>query len=245
MISDYQILGIDKTDDAAIIKRAYHRRVKQLHPDTAATEVLVNNHFLFVEVCKAYQRLMAGVSNAAQDAVGSSAAGSCAAGAPAAGAPEAKASVVAADPGKRLVKHSDPAYAYYKNATVIFRKIHPSEWKQPERSVFSTEVGSDDEDQREAQRKVMALVSLFPKAYYYFSVVVNEYPESVWASDARDKMALIEERMVRYKSIIESFSSWKTFVASEKERFQIMMKTTKENYAERYDRMRKYWDGKD
>jgi uncharacterized protein involved in tolerance to divalent cations len=244
MISDYQLLGIDKTDDAATIKRAYHRRVKQFHPDTTETEVLVNNHFLFVEVCKAYQRLMVGVSNVALSAAQGTA-GTSAAGAPAAGAPEAKASVAAADPGKRLVKHSDPAYAYYKNAIVLFGKIHPSEWKQPERSVFSTEVGSDEEDQREAQRKVMALVSLFPKAYYYFSIVVNEYPESVWASDARDKMVLIEERMVRYKSIIESFSSWKTFVASEKERFQIVMKTTKENYAERYDKMRKYWDGKD
>jgi outer membrane protein assembly factor BamD (BamD/ComL family) len=50
------------------------------------------------------------------------------------------------------------------------------------------------------------LVKLFPRAYYYFSIVVHEYPHSVWFQDAREKMTLIEERTTRYRKIIESFS---------------------------------------
>lgn len=243
MISDFQILGIEETDDRAAIKRAYRRRAKQLHPDTADSGVLVNNHFLFVEVCKAYGRLTGRApakGSAAGDAVAR----------PVAKAGARTVSPTAAQPAAPtasagVIKHADPAYVYYKNGITIFGKIHPSEWKRRGRVGLSDVVDFDEADQREAQRKVMELVALFPKAYWFFSVVANEYPESPWAADARDKMALIEGRMVRYKSIIESFSSWKDFAASEKERFQTMMKATKENYANRHDRMRDGWDGED
>ena len=56
------------------------------------------------------------------------------------------------------------------------------------------------------QNKVRNLVKLFPKAYYYFSIVIHEYPDSVWFHDSKEKMSLIEERTVRYKKIIESFT---------------------------------------
>lgn len=197
MISDFQILGIEETDDRAAIKRAYRRRAKQLHPDTADSNALVNNHFLFVEVCKAYGRLMARAparASAGGDAVTKPA-----------------AQTVSPTASTGVIKHADSAYAYYKNGITIFGKIHPSEWKRRGRVGLSEAVGLDEADQREAQRKVMNLVALFPKAYWFFGVVANEYPESPWAADARDKMALIEERMVRYKSIIESFSSWSDF----------------------------------
>ena len=45
----------------------------------------------------------------------------------------------------------------------------------------------------------------FPKAYYYFSIVVHEYPESDWAFDAREKLGLIEARIGMYRKILESF----------------------------------------
>jgi hypothetical protein len=64
----------------------------------------------------------------------------------------------------------------------------------------------DMEDLEKVKSKVSELVKLFPKAYYYFSLVVHEYPESVWYQDARDKMTLIEERTIMYKKIIESFT---------------------------------------
>jgi len=225
MISDFKLLGINETDDTSVIKNAYHSRIKQLHPDTTDNLELVNNHFLFIEVCKAYQRLIS------KSSIRSKKEGN---------------SVINHDSKdiKSVIEHKDPAYVYYKNGIKIFARIHPSEWKDKEKSVIATEIGDDEASQKESQRKVMDLVSLFPKAYYYFSIVVNDYPESVWASDSKDKMQLIEERMSRYKSIIESFSSWKEYKMNEKERYQKMMKSTKEKYEELHDKMRKEWENK-
>jgi curved DNA-binding protein CbpA len=225
MISDFKILGINETDDISAIKKAYHSRIKQLHPDTTDDLSLINNHYLFVEVCKAYQRLVSKTylksKNEDRFVINDNFTNS-----------------------KTIVEHKDPAYVYYRNGIKIFTKIHPSEWKEKEKSVIATEIGDDEESQREAQKKVMSLVNLFPKAYYYFSIVVNDYPESVWVSDSKDKMKLIEERMLRYKSIIESFSSWKDYKIKEKERYQNMMKTTKDKYEELHDKMRKEWENK-
>lgn len=53
--------------------------------------------------------------------------------------------------------------------------------------------------------------------YYYFSLVVNDYPDSPWYSDSVEKMNLIEKRMNTYKKIIVSFSSWNDYKKKEKE----------------------------
>jgi curved DNA-binding protein CbpA len=206
MISDCRILGIEETDDVSLIKKAYRARVKQLHPDTADDVQSIANHYLFVEVCKAYRRLVE-----KQKAL-----------------PERKPETkrMPGD-GKAIAVHADPAYAYYKNGMTILKRIHPSEWKVGEKAVIATEIGDDEESQREARQKVMDLVGLFPKAYYCFSVVANDYPESVWASDAMEKMGLIEGRMKRYKSILASFSSWKEYRNREEARYRKAVKGTK------------------
>ena len=218
MISDFQLLGIEETLDIAVIKKAYRARVKQLHPDTTENEKLINNHFLLVEVCKAYQRLISSApkNNPARAKRGAPSVPVSASVAPRAGMSQSGMN-------RAVVKHVDPAYAYYKSGIEIFKKIHPNEWKNEERSVIATEIGTDEKEQREARQRVIDLVSLFPKAYYYFSVVANEYPESVWAADSIEKMSLIEARMVRYKSIIESFTSWKECLDAEKKRYEEML----------------------
>lgn len=202
MISDYQILGIEQTDDLSLIKKAYRLRAKQLHPDTADDGTMIGNHFLFVEVCRAYQRLTADCERREGQKKTAYPRGPK-------GESLDKPTPNGASPRREVVAHSDPAYAYYKKGMDIFRKIHPSEWKATEKAVIQTELGDTEEGQKEARARVMALVSMFPKAYYFFSTVINEYPSSVWASDSMDKMRKIEERMILYKKIIGSFSSWK------------------------------------
>ena len=58
MITDCQILGIPETTDVSLIKEAYRKRAKELHPDCTSNDRNFQNHFFFVEVCKAYQRLI-------------------------------------------------------------------------------------------------------------------------------------------------------------------------------------------
>ncbi len=218
MISDYKILGIAETADISLIKKAYRQRVKDLHPDTSSDEDAVKNHFLFAEVCKAYKRLTekccaensslvsAKDQNSPRDPFqkekrqGST-------GFQAAGISQSSAVAV----------HKDPSYVLYKNGMNIFLKIHPSQWKTGNTGVIATEIGDDEESQKKSKELVIGLVRLFPKAYYYFSLVVNEYPDSPWYADSVEKMNLIEKRMNRYKKIIQSFSSWKDYKKMEKE----------------------------
>ena len=107
MLSDFKILGINETNDIAIIKKAYHARIKQLHPDTTDDLNLINNHYLFVEVCKAYQRLISKTTSSQINV---------------------DRSTVNTDSGneKSIIQHKDPAYVYYKSGIKIFTKIHPS-----------------------------------------------------------------------------------------------------------------------
>lgn len=182
MISDFQVLGIETTTDLALIKAAYRKRVKQLHPDTAASSLSASqkarNSLLMVEVCKAYRNLVSvTVTDQNAPTVNRS--------------PDAnKPSAMHNSEGSRssLIRHKDPAYVYYKRGITLFYRIHPSQWTK----------GGERET-------VLSLASLFPRAYHFFTLVADQYPESVWAQDAVDKMALIEERMRLYKSIIESF----------------------------------------
>jgi curved DNA-binding protein CbpA len=193
MIGDFAILGIEETDEVAAIKKAFRKRAKELHPDLSGEDDPLRRHASFVALCEAYARLL-GRDHPAPAAPSRKGAGA----APGGGIPE----------GRAPAPYSDPAYAFYRPGMRHFMKIHPSQWNLDTRSMLNTKIAGKGEDQEIIKRKVMDLVALFPKAYYYFSLVVHEYPESEWAFDSREKMGKIEERIGRYRRIIESFSSW-------------------------------------
>ena len=75
----------------------------------------------------------------------------------------------------------DPAYALYRKGMDFFMAIHPSAW-------YSIGEAKDEE----LSARVRELIRLFPRAYYYFSLVASEFPDSPWTPDARDKIAAIE-----------------------------------------------------
>lgn len=195
MISDFVLLGIAENSAEAEIKRAYRAKAKELHPDVSRPDEssgdAVKRHYLFVAVCQAYQRLLTRAAPAGERQKPASGTGRRTAERSPKPASERVRGGVAA--------HADPAYAFYKAGMKYFMLIHPSQWK----------LAADDDDPERGRQKILEVVKLFPKAYYYFSLVAHEFPESQWAHDARVKMNLLEERTLRYKSIIESFSSWK------------------------------------
>jgi outer membrane protein assembly factor BamD (BamD/ComL family) len=97
-------------------------------------------------------------------------------------------------------------YAYYKTAMNYFRAIHPYSRSLDVSSALTKPSPIREQQLAEIQDKTRALFGLLPKAYYYFSIVVHEYPESVWTEDARDKMRQIEDRTAMYERIVESFN---------------------------------------
>jgi hypothetical protein len=162
-LSDYDLLGIAETQDTSTIKSAYRKIIKEVHPDVATGGDSFTNHLRFIQVTKAYERLMVSLSK-------------------------------------------DPAYAYYKTAMNYFRKIHPSYWRIDVSRALTKPSPIREEELAAIQNRTRALLGLLPRAYYYFSIVVHEYPESVWTEDARDKMHQIEDRTALYERIVISFT---------------------------------------
>jgi hypothetical protein len=187
MISDYKILGIDETNDLAIIKSAFRKRIKELHPDVTKIDDDFQKHLLFVETCNAYNRL---IGKEKESIIGNI----------------KKTSY--SNIRTNIALHSDQAFVFYRNGIKYFSKIHPFQWNIDTTRMLNTRIAGQDEEQEIIKNKVLSLAKLFPKAYYYFSIVVHEYPESEWAYDAKKKMNIIENRTTMYKKIIESFSTW-------------------------------------
>jgi hypothetical protein len=186
MLSDFEILRIPETQDFSRIQKAYKRLIKEIHPDVSTQSDIMKNHLLFIQINKAYQRLVNKIGGR-------------------------KISIIPPkkdDPscGTAMEQHKDPAYVFYKTAMNSFMRIHPSQWTIDTKKIAAHPDPRSEDNLKKVQEKVESLVKLFPKAYYYFSIVVHEYPDSVWVDDSKQKMALIEERTIRYKKIIESFT---------------------------------------
>jgi len=186
MVTDFQLLGIVPTEDTALIKSAYRKRMKELHPDSSGKGDSFDRHALLVQVNQAYKRLMGKEKKIRRST---------------------RNHPHPAEAGE-LVPHADPAYVFYKAGLGFFMKIHPSQWDFEKSGMLNIRISDDDAEQQVMLHKIRDLVKLFPKAYYYLNIVVNEYPESIWVRDARDKMTLIEERTRRYQKIMDSFSNW-------------------------------------
>lgn len=184
MLSDYAILKIPENSDLKTIKEAYRNIVKEIHPDVS--ENTFEKHILFIQISKAYERLIKKFKNNKTGSI--------------------KKKQPAFSGEKSITGHKDPAYVFYKTGMNYFMKIHPSQWQIETQSIMEKPGLKDLEELEKIKSKVKDLVKLFPKAYYYFSIVVQEYPESIWFHDAREKMTIIEERTIMYKKIIESFT---------------------------------------
>ena len=188
MLSDFKLLGIPETSDIAVIKNAYRRRVKEIHPDTAGQTDPLKNHLLFIQINHAYKRLL----NQTKTDRGN------------------KVRVAGTSTtNNAITAHKDPAYVFYKTGMKYFMRIHPSQWNLETQGRLNTPIPGQEQDQEKIRAKVRELTRSFPKAYYYFSMVAHEYPDSSWAADSQAKMTLIEERTLRYKKIIESFGTQK------------------------------------
>jgi len=213
MIDDSRLLGIDETGDLALVKRAFRRRAKELHPDLAGEAEVLSRHDQFAELCRAYRRLLARLGR--DGPVAESALPGSEAKPPSSGSSPPsplRATGRPASPSSQaergLVSHADQAWVFYRSGMKQFMRIHPSQWNLDSGRMLNTKIAGADEEQETIRRRVLELVKLFPRAYYYLSLVVHEYPESPWAADAREKMELIESRIGRYRKIIESFSNW-------------------------------------
>ena len=194
-------MGISRTNDINILKAAYRKRVKEIHPDIDNEKSSLNKHLLFIQVNQAYERIIGKAVNIENKIVK---------------APSAD--------NNGLVNSKGPAYAYYKTAIRYFQKIYPSSWtKKYDDSVKEI----DEEKRKEVLHLISNLLRLFPKAYYYFSIVVHDYSSSPWYSDSYEKMSVIEKRTLMYRNILESFNKWSSVERDKWNRIDKIVERTK------------------
>lgn len=189
----FNILGIKETSCFREIKSAYKKKVKQYHPDLSIDDDnKILNHLKMIQVNRAFFYLKKKLKKEPE--------------------PEKPLEVNPAhftEPYKTgmLTKYKDPGYAYYKQGFNLYTKIHPHSWHLPlkKEKFFSTI--KRKETNEEVIKIVQGLLDILPKSYYFFSRVLEEYPESSWAYDAREKMIRIEKLTPIYVRIVRSLKS--------------------------------------
>jgi curved DNA-binding protein CbpA len=190
----YKVLGVDRNASSQAIRKAYHEKVRQCHPDLQQNRDPEQCHLQMVRVNQAYCQLIkvrsgkGGIDSADQ---------------------RASDDPVPNDP-HALVPHKDPAYSYYKRGYRLFTKIHPSSW------FWSNGPDGNTRFPRKIDAASMAssierIIDLIPWAYYYFNVVVDEYPDSHWYLDSRFKIRKIEKLAPIYMKILYSYRKKRRF----------------------------------
>ena len=57
MLTDFEILRIPETQDIFVIRKAYRKIAKEIHPDVSNESDLIKNHLLFIQINRAYRCL--------------------------------------------------------------------------------------------------------------------------------------------------------------------------------------------
>jgi hypothetical protein len=96
-----------------------------------------------------------------------------------------------------LIKIKDLDYIYYKSGMKYYRNIHPNQfYKRNSDRTYETKTYNE---------LVSALNKIFLSfnlSEYYFRKVIDEYPQSPWFEDARDKIRLLKKLYKSYENMV-------------------------------------------
>jgi outer membrane protein assembly factor BamD (BamD/ComL family) len=95
-----------------------------------------------------------------------------------------------------LARIEDQSYVYYKLGIKYYKNIHPGQFYK--RNTDKTYETKTYEEQLEIINKIYISFNL---SEYYFNTVVDEYPKSQWAEDAKEKIALLKKLYKSYENI--------------------------------------------
>lgn len=218
----YRLLGVRSDVGVAELKSAYHKLAKRNHPDLFADAkrriqqlkmMRINEAYMAITAQRLGEPAAAGPGDACRSAPNPR-------GEPArdeaqadpAHPPGGSAASTADDSGAAIGALRDPAYAYYKTG---FRW-----WQRGLSELFNKNHGElrrfylmrDKKSDGYVLRLAMRALHHFERAYSYFLVVVEQYPRSMWARDARWRLGRLENYSVVYQRICDNLSRRLTHV---------------------------------
>jgi hypothetical protein len=201
----WELLGLQPGADRQAIKRAYHRLARRNHPDFFPAADKPRQGLRMITLNEAYAHLLrrTGVDAESDAGEGQAAEGSPAGG-PATGREAAHASPAPAEvsPAAGLGFHREPAYAYYKQGFVHYsRAIHGIQaLYRSLRRLYPMHFDPRDD----AFERFAGSLTELARAHEYFQRVAAEHAESVWAPDARVKLARVERFSELYRRILRN-----------------------------------------
>jgi hypothetical protein len=203
----WELLGLEPGASRRALKRAYHQLARRNHPDFFPPEEKPLQGLRMITLNEAYAHLLRRSGGAEPETE----TGEAAAAAQAqpdespAGPPDAATS--SSEPVSACTElgfHREPAYAYYKQGFVHYsRAIHGIQaLYRSFRRLYPVHFDPRDD----AYERFAGSLTELRRAHEYFQRVAEEHAESVWAPDARVKLARVERFSELYRRILRNLS---------------------------------------
>jgi curved DNA-binding protein CbpA len=193
----WELLGLEPGADRRALKRAYRQLARQNHPDFFPPEEKPLQGLRMITLNEAYAHLLrrTGAEAQAQEEQAAEASGE-----PADDTPVAAPTTADWLPPTELGFHREPAYAYYKQGFVHYsRAIHGIQaLYRSFRRLYPVHFDPRDD----AYERFAGSLTELARAHEYFQRVAEEHGESVWAPDARVKLARVERFGELYRRIL-------------------------------------------
>jgi curved DNA-binding protein CbpA len=178
----YEILGIKPTSSIEEVKKAYHALVRKNHPDLFPDERKKLQELKMVQINEAYARIVHGKQD---DHVEEEF--------------EEVAIHVKARSAFDVGFHKDIEYAYYKQGFNNYSKaLH---------GITGLERRASPRNDWYYIRRFSGSLGYLRKADVYFSRILDDYPNSIWAYDAFIKVKRIEYFSRLYQKILKNMES--------------------------------------
>lgn len=184
----WELLGLEPGADRRAIKRAYHRLARRNHPDFFPAADQPRQGLRMITLNEAYAHLLRRTGPEAAAEAGEEQA--------------AEPATAEAPPATGLGFHREPAYAYYKQGFVHYsRAIHGIQaLYRSLRRLYPAHFDPRDD----AFERFAGSLTELARAHEYFQRVAAEHAGSVWAPDARVKLARVERFSELYRRILRN-----------------------------------------
>jgi len=100
------------------------------------------------------------------------------------------------------LKNDKNAYKRYKEAITLYQNIHPSQWKRV-KDIYNSHAIDTDPEIINTLNRIIDSIAL---SYQGFLSVINDFPNSCWYNDSKEKINELEKMTLRYAKIRESYS---------------------------------------
>jgi hypothetical protein len=197
----WELLGLVPGAGRQAIKRAYHLLARRNHPDFFPAADKPRQGLRMITLNEAYAHLLRRTGVEEESGPGAGQPEDPPPG-PAAAEPTSAPPPPAEEPASPLGFHREPAYAYYKQGFVHYsRAIHGIQaLYRSLRRLYPVHFDPRDD----AFERFAGSLTELARAHEYFQRVTAEHAESVWAPDARVKLARVERFSELYRRILRN-----------------------------------------